>query len=223
MTMTFYDRDDVIVEAASNDEFAELKRVKLAGSATLDAEFRVIDDLMQETLLILEPADLQVRLVAAGYRSWLSVHTSVRDQKMGLSFWSKRPAAFSTQDFPVARRVADHVALAVSHEQLALAAQQVAEARARRASGVARQTAADELDSAGYGRVVGYRPWKDHTAKAAGCRDRHDRAPDGRIGHGQGSRGAVHSPRVVAAERTVCRPQLRRAARAAPRVRAVRL
>jgi len=86
MTMAFYDRDDVIVEAASNDEFPELKRVKLGGSDTLDAEFRVIDDLTQETLPILEPADLQARLVAAGYRSWLSVQTSVRDQRMGLSF-----------------------------------------------------------------------------------------------------------------------------------------
>src|SRR6266853_873604 len=65
MTMTFYDRDDVVVEAASNDEFPEVKRVKLIGTTALDAEFRVIDDLTRESLPIVEPADVQARLVDA--------------------------------------------------------------------------------------------------------------------------------------------------------------
>jgi transcriptional regulator with GAF, ATPase, and Fis domain len=169
MTMTFYDRNDVVVQAASNDEFPDFKRIKLADRGVLDTEFRVIDDLTQETLPILEPADLQGRLISAGYRSWLSVQTPVRDQEMGLSFWSKRPAAFSASDFPVARRVADHVALAVSHEQLAEAARQVAEAHARAERLESRvRLLADELDSkAGYGRVIGQSDeWKDVLRKA---------------------------------------------------------
>ena len=110
-----------------------------------------------------------MQLVAAGYRSWLSVHASVRDQEMGLSFWSKRRAAFSASDFPVARRIADHVALAVSHEQLALAAGQVAEARARAERLESRvKLLTDELGSkVGYGRVVGHsEAWKDVLRKA---------------------------------------------------------
>jgi transcriptional regulator with GAF, ATPase, and Fis domain len=170
MTMAFYDRDDVVVQAASNDEFPDFKRVKLAGSAQRDAEFRVIDDLTQESLPVLEPADLQTRLVAAGYRSWLSVQTAVRDQEMGLSFWSKRVAAFSAGDYPVARRIADHVALAVSHEQLAEAAGQVAEARARAEHLESRvKRLAEELDSkVGYGQMIGQSDeWKDVLRKAA--------------------------------------------------------
>src|SRR5712671_5834371 len=42
MTMSFYDREDVVVEAASNDEFPEVKRIKLTGATALDAEFRVV-------------------------------------------------------------------------------------------------------------------------------------------------------------------------------------
>ena len=169
MTMSFFDRDDVVVEAASNDEFPELKRLTLTGGAATAAEFRLIDDLTSETLPVVEPVDLQARLVAAGYRSWLSVHTSVRDQEMGLSFWSKQAAAFSAKDFPVARRVADHVALAVSHEQLAEAARQVAEAHGRAERLEARvKLLAEELDSkTGYGRVVGQSDeWKDTLRKA---------------------------------------------------------
>jgi transcriptional regulator with GAF, ATPase, and Fis domain len=169
LTMAFYDRDEVVIEAASNDEFAEFTRVKLAGAKKLEPEFRVIDDLTREPLAVVEPADLQARFVAAGYRSALSVHTAVRDQELGLAFWSKRVGAFGPGDFPVARTVMDHVALAVSHEQLADAARQVAEARGRAEHLEARvQRLAEELDSrSGYGRVVGQsEEWKSVLRKA---------------------------------------------------------
>jgi transcriptional regulator with GAF, ATPase, and Fis domain len=169
MTMTFYDRDDVMVQAASNDEFPHFKRVKLADSTRLADEFFVVDDLTRQSLLVVEPADLQDRLVAAGYRSLLAVHTAARDQAIGLNFWSKRPHAFSARDFPVARRVADHVALAVSHQQLADAASQVAEAHARAERLELRvRSLADELDlKAGHGRAVGQsEAWKDVLKKA---------------------------------------------------------
>ena len=44
----------------------------------------------------------------------------------------------------------------------------------------------------------------------AGGRDRDDRAAAGRIGHRQGSRGAVHPPRVAAEERTRSSPSTAR-------------
>jgi transcriptional regulator with GAF, ATPase, and Fis domain len=169
LTMTFYDRDDVIVQAASNDEIPHFKRVKLADSDRFVDEFFLIDDLTKQSLLVVEPADLQDRLVAAGYRSLLAVHTSARDQAIGLNFWSKRPNAFSSGDFAVARRVADHVALAVSHEQLAEAASQVAEAHARAERLELRvRSLAEELDlKAGHGRAVGQsEEWKGVLKKA---------------------------------------------------------
>jgi two-component system NtrC family response regulator len=99
----------------------------------------------------------------------LVVNTSARGQVMGLEFWSKRPYAFSVEDVPVARRIADHVALAVSHEQLAEAARQVAEARARAERLEARvRSLAQELEvRAGHGRLIGEsEEWKDVLKKA---------------------------------------------------------
>ena len=169
MSMAFYDRDEVMLQAASNDEFPHFKRVKLADPARHADEFFVVDDLTRQSLLVLEPVDLQDRLIAAGYRSLLAVHTSARDQAIGLHFWSKQPNAFGSGDFQVARRVADHVALAVSHEQLAEAASQVAEAHARAERLELRvRTLAEELDlKAGHGRAVGQsEEWKDVLKKA---------------------------------------------------------
>jgi len=169
MSMAFYDRDEVILQAASNDEFPHFKRVKLGDPSRHADEFFVVDDLTRQSLLVLEPADLQDRLIAAGYRSLLAVHTSARDQAIGLHFWSKQPNAFGAGDFPIARRVADHVALAVSHEQLAEAASQVAEAHARAERLELRvRTLAEELDlKAGHGRAVGEsEQWKDVLKKA---------------------------------------------------------
>ena len=121
-----------------------------------DQGFILIDDLRTAPLPIAEPVDVRERLVAAGYLSLLTVVTRARDQVMGLGFWSKRPGAFEAADVAVARRIADHVALAVSHEQLAEAARHVAEARAHAERLESRvQTLARELELRTHGRVVG--------------------------------------------------------------------
>jgi transcriptional regulator with PAS, ATPase and Fis domain len=88
---------------------------------------------------------------------------------MGLGFWSKRAHAFGPQDVPVARRVADHVALAVSHEQLAGAARRVAEAHARTDRLQSRvQSLVEELESkTSQARVVGQSPEGIDTLKKA--------------------------------------------------------
>jgi transcriptional regulator with GAF, ATPase, and Fis domain len=160
LTMSFNDRDgEVVMQAASDPEFPHVTRIKLddSGAHKTDEGFAIIDDLRQQVLPVAEPADLHDQVLAAGYRSFVAVLTSARDQVMGLQFWSKRPAAFSMEDVPIARRLADHVALAVSHEQLADAARQVAEARARAERLELRvRSLAEELDSkAGHGRAVG--------------------------------------------------------------------
>jgi transcriptional regulator with GAF, ATPase, and Fis domain len=162
LTMSFHDREgNIVIEAASNDDGPTFDRVaRVDPSALSDGSFKIVHDfavIEDETGMVTEPADLRSRVLAAGYRSVLGVHLSARDQGLGVQFWSKRPNAFGPRDVPVARRIADHLALAVSHEQLAEAAQQVAEAHARAERLEGRvKSLAQELDSrTGYARIVG--------------------------------------------------------------------
>src|SRR5262249_13146387 len=107
---------EILIEAASTDEVRGLSRFTKTDDSEPPEGFVLIDDLMTATLPVSEPPDLRERIVAAGFRSMLVVLTRAGQQSMGLGFWSKTPDAFSRDDIPVARRVADHVALAVSHE-----------------------------------------------------------------------------------------------------------
>jgi transcriptional regulator with GAF, ATPase, and Fis domain len=131
---------------------------KRLGDALLEGEFKIIDDLkLDKPEAIYDPPDTRQRIVAAGYRSLLSVGLSAREQQVGLTFWSKRVAAFSLDQVPVARRIAEHVALAVSHQQLAEAASRAAEAQARAERLEARvRSLSQELDQkTGYGGAIG--------------------------------------------------------------------
>ncbi|HEV3215472.1 MAG TPA: sigma 54-interacting transcriptional regulator [Vicinamibacterales bacterium] len=169
LTMMFEDRGQILIEVASSDGFPEVARLIKTSDARPKDGFAIIDDFTTATLPIVEPADLRERLVAAGYRSSLVVLTRARDQEMGLIFWSKRTHAFGPEDVPVARRIADHVALAVSHEQLAAAARQVAEAHTRAERLESRvQSLVEELESkTGPARVVGQSvEWIDTLKKA---------------------------------------------------------
>src|SRR2546425_3127558 len=170
LTMMFHDRGgQILIEAASTDEFRGLSRFIKADDSRPDEGFIIVDDFTTATLRIVEPHDLRERVVAAGFRSLLVVLTRARHQEMGVGFWSKRPYAFGARDVPIARRIADHVALAVSHEQLAEAASQVAEARARAERLELRvRSLAEELDlKAGHGRALGQsEEWKDVLKKA---------------------------------------------------------
>ncbi|PWT82130.1 MAG: hypothetical protein C5B57_09230 [Blastocatellia bacterium] len=173
LTMSFIDRDGgIVMEAASTADFPDLNRLRLAHAPAMDKNdgFKIIADLREHSLDVIEPADIQERLIAAGYRSLLIVHTVARAQRLGLQFWSKRPDAFGQDDVPVARRIADHVALAVSHEQLAEAARQVAEVRARAERLEARmKTLTEEINlRSSHGRVVGEsRQWKEVLKRTA--------------------------------------------------------
>ena len=169
LTMMFEDRGQILLEVASSDGFPDVARLIRTNDPKPKDGVIVIDDLTTATLAIAEPADLRERIVSAGYRSALTILTRAGDQEMGLGFWSKHPHAFGVNDVPVARRLADHVALAVSHEQLATAARQVAEAHARAERLESRvQSLVDELDSkSGHARVVGHSPeWTDSLKKA---------------------------------------------------------
>jgi transcriptional regulator with GAF, ATPase, and Fis domain len=172
LTLAFSDPSGhIALQASSTAEFPELTRLKLVKSGPPPANdgFFITGDMSQTPLPIAEPADLSERIVAAGYRSFLVVHAMARDQQMAIGFWSKRVNAFTPEDVPIARRIADHVALAVSHEQLAEAARQVAEARARAERLELRvKSLVEELDSkTGHGRAIGESTeWKDVLRKA---------------------------------------------------------
>jgi two-component system NtrC family response regulator len=161
LTMTFHDgQGTFVMQAASNDEGPTSFRATGADTTNLtDGYFRIVDDLANHTKhgMTFDPPDHQQRVLAAGYRSFMSICLSAREQRFFLQFWSKQLRAFRTDQVPIARRIAQHVGLAVSHEQLAEAARQAADAQARAEHLEARvRSLSEELDSrAGYGRIVG--------------------------------------------------------------------
>jgi transcriptional regulator with GAF, ATPase, and Fis domain len=133
-TISFHDAEGhVALHSATEGPFPEFQRITVdeAGIRALSDPFYIADDLAIDPLPIVDPPDLNARIVAQGFRSMLRVHVQARDERIGLGFWAKRPRAFTLDDVSIAQRVADHVALAVSHEQLAETAAQLAEARAR--------------------------------------------------------------------------------------------
>jgi Nif-specific regulatory protein len=96
-------------------------------------------------------------IVGTGMRSWLRVPVlHAGEVRGGLSFFHREPARFARCDAEVARRLADRVALVLSHQQLAEEARVAAEAqeRAERLEATV-ETLARELQSRGHGRVVG--------------------------------------------------------------------
>jgi hypothetical protein len=161
---------DKVTHVASNDDGPMIESVTVPDfdpKRTADG-FRLVGDLARESLGAAR-ADLQEQLLAAGYRSFLSVETATRFQPLSLSFWSKQPNAFSLQDVAVARHIAACVGLAFSHQQLAEAARQVAEAHARAERlEVRAKSLAAELDlRSGLGRAIGHSPeWTNVLKKA---------------------------------------------------------
>jgi DNA-binding NtrC family response regulator len=134
---------------------------------TIPDEF-IIPDVTSGPLPEYEPADAFDRVLAQGYRSLLSVRIPAHEQHISLAFWSKQPGAFDQRSLPVARRIADYVALAISHERLAEAVGHAAEARGRAEHLEARvQMLSREIESKTQIRVVGESPqWHDVLKKA---------------------------------------------------------
>jgi two-component system NtrC family response regulator len=160
-TISFHDDSGhVVLHAATDGEFPAFSRITVdeTGIRALSDPFFIANDLADVPLPIVEPADLNERIVASGFRSMLRVHFQARHDRVGLGFWSKRPRAFSTDDVPVARRVADHVALAISHEQLAEAMRLIAEERARAERLEKRVDAMSHELTSRRGRILGDSP-----------------------------------------------------------------
>ncbi len=141
----------------SGDDLAQLQR---GAYVVRDVEAEVPRDTVRGRIF-----------VHFGVKSALRVTLPLGSQVFGsLFFLSRQTNAFLEDDVDFGRRVADHLALALSHERLAEAARRDAEARevaARLEAQVA--TLTRELEStSGHRRVVGRsRRWKDVLAQAA--------------------------------------------------------
>ena len=167
LTMAMHDdQRSLVAHAFSNDDGPFLVRISSEEIGGLqDGWWKIVDDLTsaQYAPATIDPPDHRARLVEAGYRAALGVLVRAGRQRLVLHFWAKRVGAFGEADVPMARHVALHVALGVSHEQLAAAAHEAAQARARTQRLEARVRALSEaLDSkAGYGPMVGESPaWR---------------------------------------------------------------
>jgi transcriptional regulator with GAF, ATPase, and Fis domain len=128
---------------------------------------------------VVHDADLEVSADSARGRLFrrFAVRSALRvpmplgaDVFGSIFFLSREPDRFSDDDIDFGRRVADHLALALSHQRLAEAARRDAESRetaARLEAQVA--TLTRELEArTGHRRVVGQsRQWKDVLAQAA--------------------------------------------------------
>ncbi len=134
-------------------------------------DFELVRDAARE----LEPASPRARFLAAlGMRSFLRVPVRLELAITGsLYALAGEPARYREDDVQVVRRIADHVALALSHQRLAEEARRAAEAR-EQADRLAERvrTLSEELATrSGYGRVVGHSAlWKqvlEHAAKVA--------------------------------------------------------
>jgi transcriptional regulator with GAF, ATPase, and Fis domain len=166
LAMVFVDRDRHFVrQAHSPDDFPDPPFV--THKTPMPKEV-IIADITTAPLPVFEPADAFAPVFAAGYHSFMSVRRPAREQVLELSFWSKRPGAFEQRDLPLARWIADYVALSVSHEQLVDAKRQAAEAQARAERLETRvQMLSQELESKTQIRVVGESAeWRDVLKKA---------------------------------------------------------
>jgi transcriptional regulator with GAF, ATPase, and Fis domain len=128
--LVFHDQSDrVTLQARSAESFPEFRRLAVAG----DSDYQVVSDIEKERLRIvdIDPPDFIEQILADGYRSFLKVRSMAGEQVMGLDFFSKRSDTYSMDDVPTARRIAECISVSVSHEQLAEAKRQRAEARVR--------------------------------------------------------------------------------------------
>ncbi|HJZ72025.1 MAG TPA: GAF domain-containing protein [Vicinamibacterales bacterium] len=89
-------------------------------------EYKVIADMREQPEYAASPA------LAAGMRALLVTSIRVEGRQYGgLTFYSKQPGRYTRDDALIAGRIADHVALALSHHRLAEQARRNEELRAR--------------------------------------------------------------------------------------------
>ncbi|HYQ90034.1 MAG TPA: sigma 54-interacting transcriptional regulator, partial [Candidatus Binatia bacterium] len=117
-------------------------------------DFEIVDDIPRDLVPDTERHRL---IISSGMRSWLRVPVWLSGEiRGGLSFFHREPSRFNREDEDVARRLADRIALVLSHERLAHEARTAAESRERAERLEATvETLVHEVASRGRGRIVG--------------------------------------------------------------------
>jgi transcriptional regulator with GAF, ATPase, and Fis domain len=166
LALVSLDRDGQVgIEAATGD----VPAVQTLVFRTPAAQDIIISDLTSEPLPVVGGIDSTHRLVACGYRSVLGISTPVGDDVLALAFWSKQRHAYDRRDVPMARRIADYLAVAVSHERLSKAGGHAA-GRSSRGAGVddTVRTVCAEVNRKSRTLIVGQSAdWQDALRKAA--------------------------------------------------------
>ncbi len=163
------DRRELIVEASSGEPVPEMP-ARFAARDPANGpslpEFVLIPDVEAQ------PAACGARAGCRqlGMRSFLGIPLHLDGSTSWLLIVSRTPNQYAEEDLVVARRVADHVSLALSHQRLAEEERRAAEARERATRLEERvQVLRDELETTlGYRRVLGEaQSWKDVLNQAA--------------------------------------------------------
>jgi transcriptional regulator with GAF, ATPase, and Fis domain len=170
LTSLSTDRTEITVDAVSGEPMDGLPTRMPAGDAPAchqGAEYVLIPDIEEHHASGPEP---RAKCRQLGMRSLLKIPLRLDGGLGWLLFLSRTPRQYSEEDVIVARRVADHVSLALSHQRLAEEERRAAEARERATRLEARvQALKDELETTlGYRRIIGEsRKWKDVLGQAA--------------------------------------------------------
>src|SRR5215472_1160621 len=156
-----------LLASAGPDAIREPFEIRLLepGLLTTPWEFYILDDLQRHPLYNDAPA------AKAGMQSGLVIPIRFGGRlHAAVNFFSREPARFTEADVPIAKRIAKHIALAMSHDHLAAEARRAAELQERAANLERRvRVLTEELDArSGYRRVIGESPaWKQILTQAA--------------------------------------------------------
>jgi transcriptional regulator with GAF, ATPase, and Fis domain len=118
LSLASFERDGQVGVGAATADFPAVQ--PLVFRTPVPEDF-IIGDLTSEPLPVVRGIDPTARLVACGYRSVLGISTRVGHELLGLAFWSKQRHTYDRRDVSMARRIADHIAVAVAHERLSRA------------------------------------------------------------------------------------------------------
>ena len=170
LTSLSADRTEITVDAISGEPLSGLPTrlpVPQGGACRQDHEYVLIPDVENDPEI---GPERHRWCRAQGTRSVLKIPLRLDGGFGWLLFLSRTPHQYSEEDVVVARRVADHVSLALSHQRLAEEEKRAAEARERAAHLEASvQALKAELETTlGHRRVIGEsKQWKNILSQAA--------------------------------------------------------
>jgi transcriptional regulator with PAS, ATPase and Fis domain len=169
LDLVVYDRfGNAILRTRSAEDFPE----EQAGAIRGRGEFSLVGDLHEVASRdgAWESRTFVDGLTAAGYRSLLCIRAKARQRVIRLGLFSRRPEAYTVDDVPLARLIADCIAVVVAHEQLAEAqrARVAARVHAYCLDSRIRSLTETREGQTGADRVIGDSPeWRQVLRKAA--------------------------------------------------------